>query len=134
MLLLDSVHVQVVNPGVLTDDHSLIHVIARGDEKCAAFLKVRDRESVRLAASVSDERTRRACPHLASPWLPTVKDAVKHRGTARLREELGPKSDQAPGWCEVIHPRPASTMINHLLQAALTKREHLRDHANVLLW
>ena len=34
---------------------------------------------------------------------------------------------------EVLHPRPAGAVVDHLLHAALAQREQLRDDADVLL-
>ena len=58
---------------------------------------------------------------------------VRDPGAARLGQELRPEADQAARRDQVVHPHPAGAVVDHLLHAALAQRQHLCDHADVLL-
>src|SRR5205085_10814967 len=102
LLLLRGVHVEIVGPRVLADDHPFVELVARLDEQRAALLEVEDREAGRAAAAVRDERAGRARAELALPGLPALEHVVEDPRTARLGEELGAEADQAPRRDEVL--------------------------------
>ena len=58
---------------------------------------------------------------------------MQQPGAARLGEELGAEADQPAGRHEVVEPDPAGAVVDHLLHPALAQREHLREHADVVL-
>ncbi len=133
VLLLHRVDVKVLLAGVFAHDHALVDLFAGLDEHRPALLQVEQRERRRLAAAVGHEAARRAQAHVARPRLPLLEDVVQQAGAAGVGEELGAEADQAAGGDEVVHPDPARAVVDHLLHPALAEREHLRDHADVLL-
>ena len=88
---------------------------------------------VACAAAVGDEAAGRPRAQLAVPRLPRLEDVVEDPGAARLGQELGAEADQPARRHEVLHPRPAGAVVDHLLHPALAQREQLRDDADVLL-
>src|SRR3954447_3260461 len=107
VLLLHGVHVQVVGPGVLADDHPLVHVLAGANEQRAALLEPEEGKARRLAEAIRPQRAGRACAQLAGPRFPALEDVVQDAGSARLGEELRAKADQAAGRNQILHPDPA---------------------------
>ena len=67
------------------------------------------------------------------PRLPRLEDVVHDPGAAGLGQELGAEADQPAGRHEVLHPRPAGAVVDHLLHPPLAQREELGDDADVLL-
>src|SRR5262249_7843945 len=135
LLRLRGVYVEVVVAGVLADDHSLVELVAGGDEERAALLQIEDRVAGRLSAAVGDEAAGRSRPQFAVPRLPRLQHVVGEAGPARLGQELGSEADQPPGGDEVLHPRPAAAVVHHLLQAAflsLHKSEILTSNRSKL--
>src|SRR5205814_4412160 len=127
LLRLAGVDVEIVAARVLADDHSLVELVGRGDEERSTFLEALDREARRLSAAIRDKAACRPRPQLAVPGLPPLEDVVHDPAPAGLGEELGPEADQSARGDEVLHPRPAGAVVDHLLQAAFAEREELSD-------
>src|SRR4029077_7644055 len=67
LLLLGGVDVEILPPGVLADDHALVDLHARADEKPPSLLERSDREPGRIAPAIRDEAAGRTGSQLAVP-------------------------------------------------------------------
>src|SRR5437763_14581315 len=67
------------------------------------------------------------------PGLPAVEPMVHQPGPAGFGEKFGAEADQASSRHQILHPHPAGPVVDHLLEAALARGEHLGDHTDVLL-
>jgi hypothetical protein len=116
LLLLGRVHVQVVGPRILPDDHSFVDQGRRPDEQRAPLLQIEQRVGRHGTRPIGDQRTCRTRAQLAHPGHVSIEYVMQEAGAAGFGQELGPESDQPARRHLVFHANPSAAMVDQLRQ------------------
>ena len=133
LLLFRGVYVDVLRPGVLADDHTLVDFGAGADKQRPPLLQVDQGVGGTLAAAVRDKAAGGTGAQVAVPWLVPLEDVVQDAGAARFGQELCVKADKGARRDKVFLAHPASPVVDHLLKASFAQGQQLCDHAEVVL-
>ena len=133
LLLPTDVHVHVLGPGVLPDDHPTVDLLGRTDEEGRTLLEPGDGVRRGHAPTIGNDASALADPQVAHPWLPALEDVVEHPGTAGFGQELGPEADEGPRGHHVVQADPAGAVVGHVVHAGLALAQQLGHGADVLL-
>src|SRR5690606_23936625 len=119
--------------GVLPHDHPLVDRISRGHEEGGALLQLTQRIRDRLTVDHADEHSAETRVH--RPHIRTVLEeaVVQLSLTPRIREELGPVTEEAPRGHPVNQPHESATGVLHLQHLAAALAQLLDDRTGQAL-
>ena len=119
LFFLGDVHVQVVGPGVFSDDHTLVDVLAGGNEEGTPGLEVLDGICGGTPRSVCHQGAGEAVGDVPLPGLVAVEQVVHDAAALGLGQELGAEAEQAPGGDSELEAHPAGAVVDHLDHVSL---------------
>jgi len=86
-----------------------------------------------LTRPVGHERPRHPLWNCAGPGLIPLKKGVHHTGPFRIRQEMGPETDQAAGRNDKLQVHPAASLVDQVDQPAFARRKLLGQNPDEFL-
>ena len=127
-LALERIHFQVVLTAVFADDHSLVDLFLRTDEKLSPVLEVEQGIGDGHAVFHRDQDTGATARDRPLERSPGVEHAVQDAGAPGIGEELAMISDEAPRGDQRHDPRLADAGRPHLGHFSAPGAGDLFDH------
>src|SRR5205814_1496856 len=103
------------------------------DEEGASIFEGEQRVSGGHPSAVGDQTASGARADVSSPRREALKSVVNLRRATRLSQELCPRPDQSPRRNGEHHPQPSRAVVDHIMELAAPRREHLGNRAEILL-